>query len=75
MLKLFKKKFGKSSVEDMANTKAAKVKVKIPEVSQIQEKESQQYIPSIIMHSWGGSKEITQSLASLPLAEVYFSYC
>lgn len=32
-------------------------------------------IPNIIMHSFGGSKEIAQSLSNLQGANVYFSFC
>jgi len=62
MLKILKKRFGGTKSKDK-KTEAVS--------SQLLDEQ----IPRMIMHSYSGSKEIAQSLSTLPLLSVYFSFC
>lgn len=65
MLKLLKKKFG-----GKAGPKSTQIGQEDHSVAK-----NDHAIPTLIMHSFGGSKEIAESLAKLSGAQIYFSFC
>ena len=70
MLKIFKRRFS-----DKKANKDNKQKLKQDENNKESQSDGDVHIPTIIMHSFGGSKEIAESLSKLTGADIYFSFC
>ena len=70
MLKILKKRFGPQKITKPLPKSQAK-----PDDLGAQSEGEDLYIPKLVMHSFGGSKEIAESLAKLTGAEIYFSFC